>query len=170
MVKRNALVNHKRSSNNQLLSISFIIVTFLILSSIVRYCSPSPGNQKMSELQQLALDTPIYSGFKEIESNSIVKSDRADLNKAFISNADYNDVRKFYTTELTQRGWKFLGERSLTTWGVDYGAKQLSFEKGEFRIAIQYEGKRGNDIGKNYGIDYVWISSGTQLSQTVRLE
>lgn len=110
----------------------------------------------MKELERLAAEIPNFPEAREIESHRVAKTDSANLSKAFVSKASYDEIKRFYFAELTRRGWKFEGERSLSTWGVDYGTKQIKFDKGEYEIAIQYEGRR--NTGKDFGIDYSWIS------------
>jgi hypothetical protein len=101
-------------------------------------------------------EVPNYSDFNQVGSNSIVKTDTVMISNYYVSKASYEEVRQFYLDRLPQKGWKLAEEAPLSSWGEDYGAKQLVFLKAEFMIAIQYEGTRATTVGRNFALSYAW--------------
>lgn len=112
------------------------------------------------------MEVPNYPDFSPVGSNSIITTDSIMISNYYVSKSSYEDVREFYLDRLSQKGWSLAEEKPLSVWGKDYGARQLVFLKGDFMIAIQYEGKRAASVGRNFALSYAWDSP--EFRQRVR--
>ena len=124
------------------------------------------NNPRLKEVKQIVLEVPNYSNFNQVGNNEIVTADSVMITNYYVSKASYEDVREFYLDRLSQKGWTLAEEKPLLVWGTDYGVKKLVFLKGEFMIAIQYEGTRATSVGRNFALSYAWDSP--EFRQRVR--
>ena len=93
----------------------------------------------------------------ERSASKTSKGTIAVISKLYSSDAPYDDIKKFYVTELGQRRWEYIGERLVKDWGRDLGGYVLTFRSGEYRLSISYSGKNA-DYGWDYAVEIVWGS------------
>ena len=105
--------------------------------------------KKLGELQRIASEMPTYSGFRQIDSNQMMKSSVVDYGLFYQSAASYDEVKNYYVKELTVRGWS--QPEAVMLDGED---KELTFKKGEYGIALEYDSTAKQR--RNYAITYFW--------------
>lgn len=128
-------------------------ISGLIIAAYVVYryqLSPNRNGSKLKEVQQLSSEAPIFPSFKDGGSNSNAGYGLANVTRYFYSTTDYDEVKAFYSTSLTQRGWHLAKEGAVGRTG-----RELTFTKEDMSIIIFYTGK-DSDQGYDYAINYVW--------------
>ena len=144
-----------RYRTTQVLSLVLAIATLVSLSNCKRY-SANKDDAKLKEVQRLYNALPIYDDFQAIAGSSYSKSMLASVSKSYKSDARYDDVKNFYSTRLIPEGWQLSKERNLKDWSRDYGGRELTFEKGEYSVVIEYRGDKAIDPDWNYAIGVGW--------------
>lgn len=137
-------------------------VLFVVTVSTLINCkhfSRNKNDAKLKEVERLSVGLPTYPGFQELRGgNTYSKSMLASIHKHYKSEASYDDVRAFYSSKLIPTGWKLKEERNLKAWSRDYGGRELTFEKGEYSVVIEYSGDKAIDPDWNYAISIGWHS------------
>ncbi len=127
---------------------ALLLLTPMLLLALIK----NPDDWKrVQTLHQIAADTPLYPGFKEIGSHEGANSQNAGISYYYRSTASYEEVKVFYTKELTAKGWS--GPRGEPTGDSTIG---INFRKGEYSIHIYYDGSAVRDDDWNYSIAYSW--------------
>jgi hypothetical protein len=125
-----------------------LIVLLLNLSCASRL--HNSGDRKNPDaLRQIATETPVPLSFSQMSSTNNFKSTGATLSFYYRSAENYEEVKKFYTKELTVRGWS--GPEEDTYGG---GTQGIRFRKGEYSIAVFYDDVATQ--GWDYAITYGW--------------
>ncbi|MDQ3819418.1 MAG: hypothetical protein M3362_17310 [Acidobacteriota bacterium] len=114
-------------------------------------CTSPEERKTLEKLHQIAAETPVYLGFKEIGSHEGANSLNAVLSFYYRSTASYEEVKVFYTKELTAKGW--TGPRGEPTGDGTIG---INFRRDEYAIAIYYDRSAVQDDDWNYAISYSW--------------
>lgn len=135
----------------KLFALAILIGTASQLGQCLKYLSLNHNDEKLKEIQQLVKDTPVFPDFKEVDTHSISKDDRAGVYKYYHSNASYDEVKDFYLKTLGVRGWEPGSEETRMS-----GNKLLSFRKGEFLITIEYTDDNEFQNWHDYSISYDW--------------
>jgi hypothetical protein len=128
----------------------------LIMASLLcaNGCLGAGQRVKLQELGQLAANTPKFPDFEQVNYADIIKSDGAIVTYFYRSSASYEEVKNFYSKELTSRGWSGPHEESVAHWLTRIGS-QISFRKAQYKINIVYD----NTGSKwRFAVDYVWES------------
>ena len=141
--------------------IKLVIPIFLV--GILSVCSITllkqrPEPEKVKQVDALVEQIPVHPSFRELGRRQIANSNTIQITKTFSSDAEYEVVKKYYLDLLLPQQWKLVEDRALSYWGVDSGARQLSFIKGEFFFSIQFEGSQSEKFGRNYAFAYAWDS------------
>jgi hypothetical protein len=126
------------------------LIVLLFGLSLVNCGMTADGEKMLKELHRIAAETPVYSAFTQIDSNSISKSHMATLSFFYQSAASFNyEVKDFYIKELTPRGWRIVEE-------IAYSAdtEGVQFRKGEYLITVSHTSPRRRDW--DYSISYTW--------------
>ena len=110
----------------------------------------------LETLSACGASLPIYPGFQESGSSFYSKSMLAAVNKYYKSDAGYDDVKAFYSTQLGSAGWQLTKERNMKDWSRDYGGRELTFSQGEYSVVIEYWGDKAVDPDWNYAINVGW--------------
>jgi len=118
----------------------------------MKRASPNQDGAKLSEVQRLATQTPVFPPLKDQGSTSNSGLTSADFTKYFYSTATYSDVKQFYSDVLKKDGWIESNDEDI---GVN--GKQVTFRREEFSIVIFYTGNQ-SATAYNYAIDFVWHS------------
>ena len=139
----------------QVLGVVLAVAILVPLTSCKRY-SPNRDDVKLKEVERLYNALPIYVGFQAIAGSSYSKSMLASISKSYRSDARYDDVKNFYSARLIPEGWQLSKERNLKDWSRDYGGRELTFEKGEYSVVIEYRGDKAIDPDWNYAIGVGW--------------
>lgn len=129
-------------------------VLFLLLLALFTGCDEE-SKQHLEALKQIAKETPIYPGGKQVRANDNNKFGSAVLIICYNAPASYEEVRRFYSTNLIAKGWVLypFEERRQSLLHSDE-AVELVYRKGEYRIAIH---QGDNDPTTcNYSVAYVW--------------
>lgn len=139
------------------LSLMFAIVVLAPSISCKRF-SPNRDDVKFKHVQQLSSTLPIYPDFHDTGGgNAYSKSMVASIHKHYRSNARFDDVKRFYATQLKQTGWLLTKERTLKDgWSQDLGGRELRFEKGQYSIAIEYIGDKAVNPDWEYAVSVAW--------------
>ena len=135
----------------------FVVGFCLLLSSLVYLgCwSPKEDAAKLEEIKSIWARLPLYPGMQETDSSTTSGYGKALVSKKFRSDAQYEDVKRFYIERLEPDGWKIDGEKQLKDIGSDFGGYEIRFRKGDIALAIEYAGPRAN-YGWQYGIGVSW--------------
>jgi hypothetical protein len=116
---------------------------------------PNSDGSKMRELKLLSSKLPTPSEFSQLtESDTVSEGTIASVDRTYAATVEYEKVKQFYASELPKQGWQFVRERNLTSWGQDYGERELRFRNGEYEIVITYAGKR--ESGWQYTVYISW--------------
>lgn len=83
-----------------------------------------------------------------LDRNKHQKLDSTLIEAFYKVNADYDQITKFYKSELADHGWKYDNEKSIMFSGKDFGIKELSFSKDKYSLDIFYP--RRTTWGKIY--------------------
>ena len=144
------------SNSRYFLTVVLVVATVSTLIGC-KHFSPNKNDAKLKEVEFLSAGLPTYPGFQELRGgNTYSKSMLASIHKHYKSDAGYDDVRAFYSTKLISAGWKLKEERNLKDWSRDYGGRELTFEKGEYSVTIEYRGGKAIDPDWNYAIGIGW--------------
>ena len=140
------------------LAVLILAIVIAMPSINCKRFSPNRDDAKFKEVQQLSSTLPVYSDFRSTgEGSTYSKSMVASIHKQYRSNARYEDVKKFYSTQLTQTGWRLVKETPLKDgWSQDLGGRELRFEKGQYSMVIEYIGEKAFDPDWEYAVSVVW--------------
>jgi hypothetical protein len=132
----------KRSSRHT----AIILLTVLLSAN----CFTNPEEaKKLDELRRIAADTPIYTDFRQIDSNYMMKSTVVDLGFFYQSTASFDEVKAFYVKGLSAKGWSSSEEQNLSD-----DNRELTFVKGPYSIVVEYDSASRQQW--NYAITYAW--------------
>jgi hypothetical protein len=141
--------------------IALILAAFGLLGLLfvfnIRQGSLNLDNSKLREVQQLSSAIPIFPAFTESGTNYSSGYTLANITKYYNSNANYDEVKEFYSDMLAEKGWTLLRESSIG----GNGGKELAYQKDDFSIIIFYAGMNSNS-GYNYAVNFVWQDSRKQ--------
>jgi len=118
-------------------------------------CGPNSDGSKLRELEKIQTEIPVFPLLIETKTDTVSKGRIAVLSKIYKCDAPYDDVKKYYIDQLSERGWQYVGEREIRDWGTDLGGSTFSFRNGEYRLSITYAGSNAN-YGWDYAIETVW--------------
>jgi len=128
----------------------------LFVGAVTCGCSASRttvDESKLKAVEGVWATLPTYPGTVEVDSSRSSYEGRVWVEKNYQSDAPFDDLKRFYTDNLTQSGWQFVGERELKDRGRFRGEQLLEFRKGGFELDLQYAGTRKADLGWDYSID-----------------
>ena len=134
------------------------VLIFAALYGIVYFWKRHSANKddaKLEDVRRLYAALPLYPGFKEVNSSYESKVTLVHLDKTFVSDAPYDQVKSFYIDKLSKAGWRRTGERKMKDWWRDFGGRELTFRKGEYSIVIEYSGER-TDTDWTYAVSLDW--------------
>jgi hypothetical protein len=101
----------------------------------------------LKELEQISSSVPTFPAFGSGTVQTSSAADKAGIHKYYRSSANFDEVKNFYFTQLSQRGWSLF----------DSDAKgEITFRKGEFLIGIYYTGNNSKSSNWNYSVSFVW--------------
>ena len=114
--------------------------------------------QRQSELAAEAIKTPPLATPATL--NSFYKPGRGVV-RFFKTDASYDQLKTHYESQLTQDGWKLIGERKLEIFQRYPGAMQALFCKDGYAANLFYTGAEAQRLGYNYSLAINWgLSSG----------
>ena len=134
--------------------LSFTILAFA-LAVFQLGCGRNSDGSKLRELERLQNEIPVFPSMVETSTNKTSKGTLAVISRSYTSDAAFDDVKQFYIAELKQRGWEYVGERSISDWGRNLGGSTVTFVSGEYRLSITYSGKHA-DYRWDYAVEIVW--------------
>jgi hypothetical protein len=121
-------------------------------------CEDRNSKGQLETLRRLAAETPNFPDFKQVHSYDNNKLGQAILSLYFQSSAKDDDVKRFYSKLLAERGWSSPGEEPLTSnfgFTEKKGTWRLTFRKGEYQMVIAGD-PDPTSAWCNYAISYVW--------------
>lgn len=128
-----------------------LLLTPFILIVIIK----NPDDEKrLQTLRQIAAETPLYPNFKQINSSEGAKSTSAIVTVWYqvpTYSTSFDQVKEFYVKELSAKGWGSPQEDNINR-VLGGEERELSFQKGEYRIYISWQSSSPNE----YSIDYSW--------------
>ena len=133
----------------------FIVSAVSTVAYFAKKQSPNKDDAKLYEIRQLYSALPIPPDFHEIGSSFQSKTELALVTKYFKSKTPYDEVKAFYLERLIPAGWKLARERRMTDWFRDYGGHELTFEKNQYSVVIEYAGQQA-DSEWDYGMGVKW--------------
>lgn len=130
---------------------------WLLLSLLFSGCwSAKEDAAKLAEIQSVWARLPSYPGMQQtVSATSNSGGGKAMVSKKYLSDARYEDVKRFYVEYLERDGWKLEGEKQLKHWGSGFGGYEIRFRKGDLDLAIEYSGPTA-DYGWQYAIGVSW--------------
>jgi hypothetical protein len=129
------------------------IAVWLVLSALSAASMRSyTRGELLAELNQI--DPP--AGAVAIRNSEIVKGSLVLVGKHYTFNGTYEDIRKYYDSELGSRGWRFVEERNLKNWGQDYGERDAYYCKQGMSAALFYNGSLASQRGYLYQVNLSW--------------
>jgi hypothetical protein len=111
-------------------------------------CRTANQRARIAELQALAQEIPAFPDFKQVHYEDISKSGAAVVTYYYQSAAAFENVKEFYTKELSARGW--TAEKQEGLW-VD-SSSPSTFRKGNYKIVLT----RDDILMWQYTIDFSW--------------
>src|SRR2546423_5800743 len=109
-------------------------IILLVITLAFRSClSGGEDATHLSDLQQIAAETPVYPDFAEVQPpRHSGKRENAGLTYFYRSLARYEDVKAYYMRLLLPKGWSNPSEQEVPKWFVKDGSKALTFRKGDY--------------------------------------
>lgn len=126
-----------------------------VFSLLIATCAFNAGEsiERTEAVRKIAVETPIYPGFKEVDSSKISKSTGVTISFAYKSTASYDEIKRFYVETLGVRGWG-VPEEKIRKRLFDGESRELIFHKGEYSIHIDHE--TDESYGWDYGVSFDW--------------
>lgn len=93
----------------------------------------------------------------EINHSLIIRTGIVTIQGNFLTDLNFEEIRNYYMTELQKQGWVFQNELKLTSWGNDYGGKELVFKKNIYLLKLDYLARDPN-YNFSYSIVLTWRS------------
>lgn len=136
-----------------------LTLPLLVLTVFLAACEDEESKRHLSLLRQLAAETAVYPGFKQVDVSDHNKHGRARLFLYYNSPATYDEVKSFYSKTLPPKGWELYPRQARRGILSDLSESALVFRKGEYQIAILRESLDQNPTARNYVIGYLWEQS-----------
>ena len=134
-------------------SVALLLLVFAVL---LVACEGEESKRHLSVLRQLAADTAVYPGFKQVDISHNNKRGRARLFLYYNSPASYDEVKRFYSKNLLANGWELYPKEVRRGILSDLSDSAQVFRKGEYEMAILRESLDLDPTARNYVIAYVW--------------
>lgn len=129
---------------------SFVwLLSLFFYLSMASCFSSAQDKARLNEVKRIWLTFPLYSGMQEVNNSTASGFGKAYISKGFRSQANYDDVKRFYLERLNQDGWQLAGERQVKDWERDLGGRELKFRRVDYEATIEYAGERAK-----YAWDY----------------
>jgi hypothetical protein len=141
----------------RILQIVLLIGLLLFLLLLLRGCDSkyithsSPIQAKT--IRQMAAETPVFPGFKELQRSEAHKDTNALLTIFYESDANYVEVKSFYSKALSTVGWGAPMERGI---GWHENHKEFEYRRDEYVISVEYIGGDKGSSGWDYAVSYAW--------------
>jgi hypothetical protein len=123
--------------------------------------APDPNadiHQRQTELAAEVIKPPADASPAYL--NSIYRPGRG-VAQFYTTNANYEQVKSHYQSELAREGWKLFGERKLETFQRYNGAMHALFCKDHLAANLFFTGEEAPRFGYNYSLAINWgLSSG----------
>lgn len=128
----------------------------LVLAVFLIACDDEESKRHLSVLKQLAADTAVYPGFKQVKVDQRNTHGRAMLFLYYNSPATYDEVKTFYSKTLIANGWELYPKERRR--GILYyqDDSAVVFRKGDYQIAILRESPDQVPTARNFVVLYVW--------------
>jgi hypothetical protein len=134
-----------------------VLFTYLLISDWRKQASPNRDDAKLRELQQTSAEIPVFPTFRETGTYQGSRDINAGIYKTYRSPTSYEEVKQFYSANLSQRGWVLLSEERPSSWFIDeYDGRVLTFRKGDSVIIVEYAGRSTPAERWNYSVNFVW--------------
>ena len=133
----------KTSSRRDLIGWALGLFTVSPLLLLLFLKNPE-DERRLALLRRMAAETPVYPDFKQVSVSEGAKSTGAFLIIMYSSSAGFDDVKHFYGRALTLKGWEVPGGNEF-----GFGADELIFRKGEYKIAVRYR-------DGEYSVSHLW--------------
>jgi hypothetical protein len=88
-----------------------------------------PGKEKLEEMNALAREIPLHPSFRKVDQYSGAKVETAFVDFGFKSNAQYEDIKSFYISELAKKDWKLVADEGVRTGFLISEANPFFFER-----------------------------------------
>ena len=103
-------------------------------------------------LQQFASDIPRYDDFRQVSSFQTNKLGMAIIVNCYKSSAGLDDVVKFYSRTMLDRGWVVSSKEQRTQ--TIFHSDDLTFRKDDYWLAIKKAERPYDDC--DYVVTYYW--------------
>lgn len=133
-----------------------VTLQLLFLALLLGACEDEESKRHLGVLRQIAAETPVYPGFKQVEVSDNHKHGRARLFLYYNSPASYDEVKTFYSKTLLAKGWELYptADRHGILDGLSESA--IVFRQGEYQMAILQESVEQTPSARNFVILYIW--------------
>jgi hypothetical protein len=128
----------------------FILFFLLILGGASISCVGDVEKKQVEELKRIASQTPVFPGFQQTGEKAVLKRGVVYLFIFYRSQAQFSEVKSFYTTELASRGW---GAPQQDPPSLLVGDKNsVSYRRGEYLIVVEHAGSQTD----NFDVVFKW--------------
>lgn len=130
-----------------------ICLLIIIVSSIC--CAPAakPDVLRIEETNRVRQIIPIYPGMTETPVNTVPTDSPLVIIKTYKSDANFEDVQKFYVEQMAAAGWQLIADEEVKNRGRIRGEQVMEFTKDGYRLTVEFAGQLKADLGWNYAIE-----------------
>lgn len=145
----------KPTTANALKYLLWVLLAILAVGSFVLLGPLNRNEKRVAELRTIAAGNPVYPQFIQVRSTAFSKIDSAYVTFTYNVPAytvSFDDVKLFYTQELTAKGWSPYPMRFEPV--IDLGGDReghVTFRKGNYWITVEPGGKT-----TEYDVTYRW--------------
>ena len=131
----------------------FLLIGFGLNNTAVQEPEATPIEKALKQEYDLI---PVIPDASLIESEASHKSDIAWVEGTFSTKLEFEDVRKYYDKELTNKGWRFYKETKTTVpyKGHKYEAKVFYYLKGNYVVWLENPGMF--DKEETFALSVTW--------------
>ncbi len=149
------------SLKRALLGTGFFMFLALVLLDInlgILPLSAEDAQKKQAELEEEFRQVPVPGWATPLNFQYSPRRENPLIGRAFISNANFAEIKKFYDAELVKQQWVAKGEASTKEWGVvDYGGHLRLYCRWPYEAEIFFPGDTAR-YGWTYTLTFSWPS------------
>src|SRR6185503_14142537 len=109
----------------KIISVILVLVAFLLIDKCSKGDSPDKWDKKLTEVEAMYAQLPLYHDFQKVSDGGSAKPTSVAVFKYYKSGGRYDDVKAFYSKELTAVGWRLSSEVGVKDWWRDFGGRKL---------------------------------------------
>jgi hypothetical protein len=138
-------------------AISFAIAGALLLAIFWPVLHPPNTTLHQAVLQRQFKAMKAPADAKVIYVDEKPKRGRVFIGGYYTSGLSFEQLQHYYLPQLQRNGWHKIAESPLLVSGRDFGGRELTLCKGEYRSTVEYAGKNQN-AGWTFALTMSWDS------------